>query len=99
MELFPDTRIGPRRDVVFRITLDVETLHLGRACAEQGEPVALVGVDQFVPGPRRLGEDTEPAKWIDFLEFGAVGGGNGLAAGAVEPVGPDDILAVDRLRQ
>ena len=51
------------------IALYIHPLHVGRARAEQCEAVLLVGVDQFVPGQRRLGQNAEPAERIDFLVF------------------------------
>src|ERR1700761_4124378 len=50
-----------------------------------------------MPGSRRLDQDAQPAKRIDFLVFGAVGGWNGLPPGPVKSICPDDIITLDRL--
>ena len=60
LELLPDPVVRPGPRVIGRVALEVQPLDVGRALADQGEPVRRLGVDQLRRACRRLDEDPEP---------------------------------------
>ena len=68
-QLIEDPVIGPRRDVVVRRALDIESLQLWRASAYEGKTAFVIGVDQFLGRRRGLHQDTEPAERVSARPF------------------------------
>ena len=97
VELLPDPLVGPVRDVVVRVDLDVEPAQLGDAQAVQREPALVRGVDQLVRRGGDLGEDPEPAERVLARALGQHAVGDGVAADAVEAVAAGYRLAVELL--
>jgi hypothetical protein len=95
VQLLPDPLVGPVRDVVVRVDLDVEPAQLGRSEAVQREAALVRGVDQFVRGRRDLGQDAEPAERVLARAVREDAVGDGVAADAVEAVAAGDRPAAE----
>ena len=80
----PDLALARCGRIRLRVALEIHPLHLGRALADQGEPVGRGAVDEFVRARRGLAEDPEPRERV-LAE---------IAAGR----GPTDRGADDRAR-
>src|SRR5262249_46384028 len=93
LELRPDSLVRPVGDVVVGIALEVEALDLRRARADQGEAALVVVVDQLFSGPRRPGEDAEPAERVQPRVLGQPSRRYGWPRDAVEAVAAGDEVA------
>ena len=91
-ELVPDTLIGPLRQVLVWLRLEVEARKFWRAHAEQCEAAVMVHVDELVGGGRSFDENTQPSKWIDAFKRLQNTWGNGGAADAVKAIASRDIV-------
>src|SRR5262245_14277265 len=65
LQLRPDPVLRPVLDLVVRVALEVQPLHLRRAAADQGKTALVTCIDELLAGARRLAEDAEPAERVD----------------------------------
>jgi hypothetical protein len=93
-ELVPDPVVRPVLEPLGGIDLQVEPGDRRRPHAVEREAVRVPGVDQLIGGRLDVGEDAEPGERVLALPGLPERGRDGVAAHAVEPVGPDDDVAL-----
>ena len=97
LQLLPDPVVGPERQVLVGVALDVVARELAGAQAQERE-AALVGrVADLVDRGRDRSEDPEPAERILARELGQHAVRNARAADPVEAVAARDHVALDLL--
>src|SRR6202012_6154511 len=98
LQFIPEAFVGPLLDLVVERALQIIAAAAGRAHGAEREAARVVGIDQLMRDRRRLGEDAEPAEWIDpFIGLNRVGTNAG-AADAGKAVAAGDEVAIDLMR-
>ena len=94
-EFVPEGLVGPIFHAVAQWHLDVVAAQHLRAQGTQRKPALVFGVHQFGRHGFGARQHAQPAERVNLFVFLQHVGGNGLAADAVETIGPDDKVAVD----
>src|SRR5262245_990913 len=97
-ELAPNSFIGPARDVIMRLALQVQTLHLRRTGAHERKTSVMTRVDELCGRWRRRDQHSQPADLHLALETVDRAGGNRCPADAMKAVAASDEVTVQLLR-
>src|SRR5882724_11138500 len=88
VQLFPDSLVGPRCEILVRAALEVGARNHRRAHAQQREATFIVRINDLVRCRHGLGDDSQPTKWIRLLVDAKRPGGNRRPADAWKPSHP-----------